>query len=143
MNDPYEWHNTICRGHFLRKNGYKKAKENMENIKVISIVGRFLEHSRIYRFGTKEREKVYVGSADFMTRNTIRRVEVAVPILDQQVRDRLEYVFEMMMSDDEKGKELTSKGLYVSRNLSEAKMDSQELFYAMAYSQAEKNTVKK
>ena len=74
MNDPYEWHNTICRGHFLRKNGYKKAKENMENIKVISIVGRFMEHSRIYRFGTKEREKVYVGSADFMTRNTIRRV---------------------------------------------------------------------
>mgnify|MGYP004516870625 FL=1 len=119
------------------------VKGYTENIKVISIVGRFLEHSRIYRFGTKEREKVYVGSADFMTRNTIRRVEVAVPILDQQVRDRLEHMFEMMMSDDEKGKELTSKGLYVSRNLSEVKMDSQELFYAMAYSQAEKNTVKK
>ena len=119
------------------------VKGYTENIKVISIVGRFLEHSRIYRFGTKEREKVYVGSADFMTRNTIRRVEVAVPILDQQVRDRLEHMFEMMMSDDEKGKELTSKGFYVSRNLSEVKMDSQELFYAMAYSQAEKNTVEK
>ena len=79
------------------------VKGYTENIKVISIVGRFLEHSRIYRFGTKEREKVYVGSADFMTRNTIRRVEVAVPILDQQVRDRLERRFEMMMSDDEKG----------------------------------------
>ena len=119
------------------------VKGYTENIKVISIVGRFLEHSRIYRFGTKEREKVYIGSADFMTRNTIRRVEVAVPILDQQVRDRLDHMFEMMMSDDEKGKELTSKGFYVSRNLSEVKMDSQELFYAMAYSQAEKNTVEK
>ena len=119
------------------------VKGYTENIKVISIVGRFLEHSRIYRFGTKEREKVYIGSADFMTRNTIRRVEVAVPILDQQVRDHLDHMFEMMMSDDEKGKELTSKGLYVSRNSSEIKMDSQELFYAMAYSQAEKNTVEK
>ena len=119
------------------------VKGYTENIKVISIVGRFLEHSRIYRFGTKEREKVYIGSADFMTRNTIRRVEVAVPILDRQVRDHLDHMFEMMMSDDEKGKELTSKGLYVSRNLSEIKMDSQELFYAMAYSQAEKNTVEK
>ena len=119
------------------------VKGYTENIKVISIVGRFLEHSRIYRFGTKEREKVYIGSADFMTRNTIRRVEVAVPILNQQVRDHLDHMFEMMMSDDEKGKELTSKGLYVSRNLSEIKMDSQELFYAMAYSQAEKNTVEK
>ena len=119
------------------------VKGYTENIKVISIVGRFLEHSRIYRFGTKEREKVYIGSADFMTRNTIRRVEVAVPILNQQVRDHLDHMFEMMMSDDEKGKELTSKGFYVSRNLSEVKMDSQELFYAMAYSQAEKNTVEK
>ena len=119
------------------------VKGYTENIKVISIVGRFLEHSRIYRFGTKEREKVYIGSADFMTRNTIRRVEVAVPILNQQVRDHLDHMFEMMMSDDEKGKELTSKGFYVSRNLSEVKMDSQELFYAMACSQAEKNTVEK
>ena len=119
------------------------VKGYTENIKVISIVGRFLEHSRIYRFGTKEREKVYIGSADFMTRNTIRRVEVAVPILNQQVRDHLDHMFEMMMSDDEKGKELTSKGLYVNRNLSEIKMDSQELFYAMAYSQADKNTVEK
>ena len=114
------------------------VKGYTENIKVISIVGRFLEHSRIYRFGTKEREKVYIGSADFMTRNTIRRVEVAVPILNQQVCDHLDHMFEMMMSDDEKGKELTSKGFYVSRNLSKIKMDSQELFYAMAYSQAEK-----
>ena len=119
------------------------VKGYTENIKVISIVGRFLEHSRIYRFGTREREKVYIGSADFMTRNTIRRVEVAVPILDKQIQNRLDHMFEMMMNDDEKGKELTNKGIYVSRELNEVKMDSQELFYAMAYSQAEKNTVEK
>ena len=61
-----------------------------ENIKVVSIVGRFLEHSRIYRFGTKEREKVYIASADFMTRNTVRRVEVAAPILDKKLKERLD-----------------------------------------------------
>ena len=58
------------------------VKGYTENITVISIVGRFLEHSRIYRFGTKERENVYIASADFMTRNTLRRVEVAAPVLD-------------------------------------------------------------
>ena len=115
-----------------------EVKGYTENIKVISIVGRFLEHSRIYRFGTKEREKIYIGSADFMTRNTIRRVEVAVPILDKQIRERLDHMFEMMMNDDEKGKKLTNKGIYKSRQLSEVKLNSQELFYAMAYSQAEK-----
>ena len=73
------------------------VKGYTENMKVISIVGRFLEHSRIYRFGTREREKVYIGSADFMTRNTIRRVEVAVPILDKQIQSRLDHMFEMMM----------------------------------------------
>ena len=77
------------------------VKGYTENMKVISIVGRFLEHSRIYRFGTREREKVYIGSADFMTRNTIRRVEVAVPILDKQIQSRLDHMFEMMMNDDE------------------------------------------
>ena len=116
-----------------------EVKGYTENIKVISIVGRFLEHSRIYRFGTKEREKIYIGSADFMTRNTIRRVEVAVPILDKQIRERLDHMFEMMMNDDEKGKKLTNKGIYKSRQLSEVKLNSQELFYAMAYSQAEKD----
>ena len=73
------------------------VKRYTENMRVISIVGRFLEHSRIYRFGTREREKVYIGSADFMTRNTIRRVEVAVPILDKQIQSRLDHMFEMMM----------------------------------------------
>lgn len=104
-----------------------------ENITIISIVGRFLEHSRIYRFGTKEREKVYIASADFMTRNTVRRVEVAAPVLDENLRKRLDWMFETMMQDDEKGKHLTEKGVYENRNLQNPKLDSQELFYAKAY----------
>ncbi len=115
------------------------VKGYTENIRVVSIVGRFLEHSRIYRFGTRDREKVYIGSADFMTRNTIRRVEVAVPVLDKKIRDRLDHMFEMMMQDDAKGKELNSTGIYEARDLNEVKLNSQELFYAMAYSQAEKS----
>lgn len=68
----------------------------------------FLEHSRIYRFGTKEREKVYIASADFMTGNTVRRVEVAAPILDEKLKKYIDWMFETMMNDDEKGKRLTS-----------------------------------
>lgn len=109
-----------------------------ENVTVVSIVGRFLEHSRIYRFGTKDREKVYIASADFMTRNTVRRVEVAVPILNKDIRERLDKMFEIMMSDDEKGKSLTDKGTYVDRELHEVKVNSQEIFYSMAYSNADK-----
>ena len=119
------------------------VKGYTENIRVVSIVGRFLEHSRIYRFGTRDREKVYIGSADFMTRNTIRRVEVAVPVLDKKIRDRLDHMFEMMMQDDAKGKELNSTGIYEARDLNEVKLNSQELFYAMAYSQAEKSVGEK
>lgn len=115
-----------------------EVKGYTENIRVVSIVGRFLEHSRIYRFGTKEREKVYIASADFMTRNTIRRVEVAAPVLDEKLRERLDWMFETMMKDDEKGKSLTSKGNYVDRNLNDVKLNSQEMFYAIAYSNAEK-----
>ncbi|MGN0424292.1 MAG: polyphosphate kinase 1 [Acetatifactor sp.] len=108
-----------------------------ENIKVVSIVGRFLEHSRIYRFGTKNREKVYIASADLMTRNTVRRVEVAAPILDKKVREYLSWMFETMMNDDEKGKRLTAKGTYVERDINKVKLNSQELFYSLAYSNAE------
>lgn len=113
-----------------------------ENIKVVSIVGRFLEHSRIYRFGTKEREKVYLASADFMTRNTIRRVEVAAPVLDETLKERLDWMFETMMKDNEKGKCLNASGKYVDRESNGTKLNSQELFYAMAYSNAEKAQTK-
>lgn len=114
------------------------VKGYTENITVISIVGRFLEHSRIYRFGTKERENVYIASADFMTRNTLRRVEVAAPVLDERLKNQLAWMFETMMKDDEKGKCLTEKGIYVDRNLHVQKLNSQECFYEAAYANAEK-----
>ena len=94
-----------------------EIKGYTENIKVISIVGRYLEHSRIYRFGTKEREKIYIASADFMTRNTVRRVEVAAPVLNEKLKERLDWMFETMMNDDEKGKRLTETGNYADRSL--------------------------
>lgn len=114
------------------------VKGYTENITVVSIVGRFLEHSRIYRFGTKERENVYIASADFMTRNTLRRVEVAAPVLDERLKNHLAGMFETMMKDDEKGKCLTEKGIYVDRNLHVQKLNSQECFYEAAYANAEK-----
>lgn len=116
-----------------------EVKGYTENIKVVSIVGRYLEHSRIYRFGTKEREKVYIASADFMTRNTVRRVEVAAPVFDEKLKEHLDWMFKTIMSDNEKGKRLTANGTYVDRELSDVKLNSQEMFYALAYSNAEKD----
>lgn len=120
-----------------------EIKGYTENITVISIVGRFLEHSRIYRFGTPEREKVYIASADYMTRNTLRRVEVAAPVLDDQLREKLDFMFDTMMKDDEKGKRLNAKGNYEDRKVNEKKLDSQELFYEMAYENAVKEVREK
>lgn len=111
-----------------------------DNITVISVVGRFLEHSRIYRFGTGEREKIYIASADFMTRNTVRRVEVAAPIYDEEIKNRLRHIFDTIMLDDEKGKELNSDGIYVDRNLGENKENSQEVFYEEAYEASNEKT---
>lgn len=108
-----------------------------ENIEIISIVGRFLEHSRIYVFGKDfETQKIYIASADFMTRNTTRRVEVAAPIYDEKIRSRILHIFNTVMKDDEKGKIQCSNGEYIDRKLdseSKEKLNSQELFYEEAY----------
>jgi len=111
--------------------------DRTENIKIISIVGRYLEHSRIYIFGDGENpseQKIYIGSADFMTRNTERRVEVAVPVYDQDIKNRLLHIFNTAMSDTEKGKELGNDRIYRSRyNESEKSVNSQEIFYDETY----------
>ncbi len=83
-----------------------------ENIRVFSIVGRFLEHSRIYCFGKGEDAKVYIASADFMTRNMERRVEVACPILDPYVHERMMLIISMLEKDNVKARLLTSDGTY-------------------------------
>ena len=73
-----------------------------ENIRIISIVGRFLEHSRIYIFGNSKRRKYYIASADFMTRNTVRRVEVAAPVYDERLQNKLQDMFDIMLADNQK-----------------------------------------
>lgn len=104
-----------------------------DNITVISIVGRYLEHSRVYRFGKGEGEKVYIASADFMTRNTTRRVEVATPIYNPEIRKRICDNFDIQMRDDEKGKEQGPDGIYYDRKINETPINSQELFYQQSY----------
>ena len=107
--------------------------ELTENITVISVVGRFLEHSRIYRFGVGEEEKVYISSADFMTRNTLRRVEVAVPIYDLAIKKQICHIFDTVLADDAKGKMQTRNREYIDRMLGEKKLDAQEVLYEEAY----------
>lgn len=110
-----------------------------ENIRVISIVGRFLEHSRIYIFGTGDRRRVYISSADFMTRNTERRVEVAAPLLDKSIADRAVDIFETMLRDNVKAREQDSEGNYhhVQPKEGEPRLNSQIYFYEQAYKAAE------
>ncbi len=107
-----------------------------DNITIISIVGRFLEHSRVYIFGTHERQKLYISSADFMTRNTLRRVEVAAPVLDKNIRDRIFGMFNTMLRDNVKARVQQPDGTYIKKEASDAKLDSQNFFYAQAYQNA-------
>ena len=104
-----------------------------ENIRIISIVGRFLEHSRIYIFGSKERRKYYIASADFMTRNTVRRVEVAAPVYNDKLKTKLQEMFDVMLSDNQKARKLEADGNYhrVSNDLTP--VNAQEYFYAETY----------
>ncbi|MBR4038764.1 MAG: polyphosphate kinase 1 [Clostridia bacterium] len=109
-----------------------------ENIRVISIVGRFLEHSRIYIFGKGERAKVYIASADFMTRNTLRRVEVAAPIQDEALRRRVIGMFDLMLSDNVQARVMRPDGSYSRRAPAEgeAVCNTQEMLYEQAYEAA-------
>lgn len=110
-----------------------KVKEQTENIRVVSIVGRFLEHSRIYMFGTKERRKIYISSADFMTRNTVKRIEVAVPVYDNELKSRIENIFDILLSDNVKARIQCAGGTYKHRSSSGKKVDSQQMFIEMAH----------
>ena len=112
------------------------VKGQTENIHIISIVGRFLEHSRIYIFGTQERAKIYISSADFMTRNTLRRVEVAAPIEDPDIRMQIQEMFVTMLSDNRKARTMNNKGNYKIEPSNNAPLNSQEVFLEQAYDNA-------
>ncbi len=108
--------------------------EATENIRVVSIVGRFLEHSRIYVFGRGERAKVYIASADFMTRNTLRRVEVASPVMDADIRARILAMFDTMLRDNMQAREMDAQGQYHRLTPGESEpLSSQEYFFKQAY----------
>lgn len=104
-----------------------------ENIHVTSIVGRYLEHSRIYIFGAGEHADLYLSSADFMTRNTERRVEVAIPLYDPEIRTRVQELFGIMASDNVKARELCPDGIYRRVPAGDTPLNAQEALFDMAY----------
>ena len=109
------------------------------DITVKSIVGRYLEHSRIYIFGTEDDRKIYISSADLMTRNTVRRVEVAAPIYDENIKKRVSKMFGIMLQDNIKGRYMKSDGKYYRPEITEGEIltDSQEYFFEEAYGKIE------
>ena len=112
------------------------VKGQTDNIRIISIVGRFLEHSRIYIFGCGERRKYYISSADFMTRNTVKRVEVAAPVYDPAIRETIQGIFSLMLSDNQKAMEEDADGKYTLVKREGEPVNSQEALYQEAYDKA-------
>ena len=115
--------------------------EYTENVRVMSVVGCYLEHPRIFSFGTGKEQKIYIGSADMMTRNTEKRVEVACPVLDEQIRRQINHDLKVMLSDNVKARVMQKDGTYTKRKLkdeSSGKMiDSQAVFMEEALKAAE------
>ena len=99
-----------------------------DNVRVMSVVGRYLEHPRIFSFGSGNDQKIYIGSADMMTRNTEKRVEVAAPILDQDIRRQINHYLKVMLSDNVKARVLGSDGKYRRKEQKEPYIDSQNVF---------------
>ena len=99
-----------------------------ENVRVMSVVGRFLEHPRIFSFGKGQSQKIYIGSADMMTRNTEKRVEVACPILDESIKKQINHYLHVMLSDNIKGRVMQPDGTYRKVIGGDQLVDSQDVF---------------
>lgn len=110
------------------------VKGYTDNLNVISIVGRFLEHARIFSFGTGAEQKIYIGSADMMTRNTEKRVEVACPVYDRQLKKQLTQMLKVMLADNQKARVLQPDGTYKKKEESGNKICAQEYFMKEAIS---------
>lgn len=104
------------------------VEKHTENITVTSIVGRFLEHSRIYSFGTGDEQKIYISSADLMTRNTEKRVEIACPITDEILKKKINHIIEVILSDNVKARELQSDCNYKNIENDKPLVSSQDVF---------------
>lgn len=112
-------------------------KDKTENINVYQVVGRFLEHHRIYQFGKAENCKLYISSADFMTRNIRKRVEVAVPIYDDYIKHRILNFMDIMFADDTKIRKLNSDKSYSKVENTENK-NAQEILIDIAKENSKK-----
>lgn len=115
-----------------------KIPGETDNITVISVVGRFLEHSRIYSFGSGERQMLYIASADLMTRNTERRVEAACPVLDDDLKSRINDMLTAIWYDNVKSRVLCADGNYIKKSGNSVPVDSQSYFIAQAIENAGK-----
>nr|WP_284701584.1 RNA degradosome polyphosphate kinase [Cytobacillus spongiae] len=122
----------IVRGICCLRPGIPKVSEN---IRVISIVGRFLEHSRIYYFHHNGEEKIYLSSADLMTRNMEKRVEILFPIFEASLKKRLKHVFHLQLNDNQKAREQDANGIYsyVTDGVKDLSISSQNQLMAEAY----------
>ena len=105
-----------------------------ENIKIISIVGRFLEHARVYAFGVGEEQRVFIGSADMMTRNTERRVEIIAPVESPEERKKVLWMVKVMLEDNVKARDMRPDGSYELRHPREGerRVESQQVFLELA-----------
>ena len=97
-----------------------------ENIHVVNVVGRYLEHSRVYIFGSGKKERMYISSADLMTRNTEKRVELAFPVIDPKVRKRIKNTLLLNYMDNVKGRRLDSEGCYRRKEVKGEPVNSQQ-----------------
>lgn len=110
-----------------------EVKGFTENIRITSIVGRYLEHPRIFSFGVGADQKIYIGSADMMTRNTEKRVEVACPVLDIESRRQVNHFLKVMLADNVKARVLQCDGVYIKKEQTEPRIDSQAVFMREAF----------
>ena len=115
--------------------------ETSDNIRVISVIGRFLEHSRIFYFQNNGSEEVYIGSADWMTRNLSRRVEAVTPIEDKNIAKDLQEILGVMLADNRQAWELQSDGTYVQRkpNKDSQAQSTHDVLMAMAEGSGKNN----
>ena len=111
------------------------VKGHTENLTVTSIVGRYLEHHRVFVFGEGEEQRIYLSSADMMTRNTQKRVEVACPIYAAELKKRIANDLELMLRDNVKARRMDNAGVYHKIKSKGESVDSQAIFMEMAVSE--------